>query len=98
LQTCKVKISCNGQSSTYEIRRGLGFQALCKKHLTPIEFDCRKSDCGICIFNVSKGFENLSPVTAAEKDFLKAMRADSTERLACQCRVLGDVELVVEYY
>jgi ferredoxin len=79
------------------IRTGLGFQALCAAHETPIEFDCREADCGICIVTVTKGMENLSPPTPSEKDFLKAMNADERERLACQCRINGDVSVEVEY-
>lgn len=81
------------------IRDGLGFQALCAKYpKTPIEFDCRKADCGICIIRVCDGAENLSLATPMEQDFLKAMRADPDERLACQCRILGDLCVRVETY
>jgi ferredoxin len=83
----------------YELRRGLGFQALAAQHPeTPLEFDCRGADCGICIMRVRSGAENLTPQTSEEADFLKAMRAEPDERLACQCRVLGDVEVELEDY
>ena len=42
--------------------------------------------------------EKLSAMTPLEADFLKAMAADSTERLACQCRVMGDATLEVEEF
>ncbi len=81
------------------IREGLGFQALCAKYpKAPIEFDCRKADCGICIIRVCEGIENLSDPTDAERDFLKAMHADPDERLACQCRILGDLCVRVESF
>lgn len=81
---------------TFSLRKGLGFQALAERCKTPLEFDCREADCGICIMNVVKGMENLSAPTALEKDFLKAMRADPEERLACQCRINGDVQIEVD--
>ena len=44
----------------------------------------------------ASGMEHLSPAVGEEKDFLKAMHADADERLACQCRIMGDVEVVVD--
>ncbi len=85
-----------GERQTYPCRLGLGLQGLAAQVPTPIEFDCREADCGICIVRVLDGLANLSPHTKAEADFLKAMRADPDERLACQCRVMGDVSLKVE--
>ena len=84
-------------AQTISVRRGLGFQAICAKHSTGIEFDCRASDCGICAVKILSGQENLSPKTEAEADFLKAMKADDDERLACQARILGAVEVLVDY-
>ena len=81
----------------FPVRKGLGFQGVCAKHATGLEFDCRKADCGICNIRVLSGAEKLSPPTAAEADFLKAMRADPDERLACQVRILGDVAVEVDY-
>lgn len=80
----------------WTVRRGLGFQALCAKHDTPIEFGCRNADCGVCIFRVVRGMENLAPRNAKETDFLRAMQADHDERLACQSRIMGDVEIVID--
>lgn len=82
----------------YTIRRGLGFQALSCKAKTPLEFDCREADCGICIFKIIKKGENLSKPTFKEKEFLKALHAEDNERLACQVRVMGDVEIEVENF
>ena len=95
---CIVTIEKAGlpdQSET--IRSGLGFQALAAFKKTPIEFDCRQADCGICIVKVLKGMDQLSLPVEREADFLKAMRADQDERLACQCRIFGDVTVRVEY-
>ncbi len=96
-KSAKVFISHKGETKLYEMRAGLGLQALSARALTPIEYDCKKADCGICVLRVKKGGENLSPPQAAELDFLKAMRAEPDERLACQCRILGDVEIEVEF-
>jgi ferredoxin len=91
-----IKIIHNNKTLNYKCRKGLGFQALSVMNKTPIEYDCRKADCGICIIRILKGQENLSPPTSSEQDFLKAMKADSEERFACQCRVLGDITVELE--
>ena len=80
----------------YLLRKGSGLAAL-KAHKSNLEFDCLKADCGICVVRVKSGMESLSEATAAESDFLKAMRAESDERLACQCRVFGHVTLKLEF-
>jgi ferredoxin len=85
-----------GASQSYRIRKGLGFQALCAREATPIEFDCREADCGICIVRIVRGLEFLSAKTEAERDFLAAMRAEPDERLACQARITGDVWIQVD--
>lgn len=92
---CHIEIEQGKKTQSYQIRKGIGFQALAAKFQTPLEFDCRKSDCGICLFKVSEGIENLSPKTESEKDYLKAMLADDSERLACQSRIMGDIKILL---
>ncbi len=93
----QVDITCRDESQTVKVRRGVGFQAVSAKYKAGIEYDCRASDCGICAIKIVTGQECLSPKTAAEADFLKAMGADDDERLACQTRILGDVKILVDY-
>lgn len=93
----QVRIQSEDKTEDFRIREGMGFQALAPEDQSPIEFDCRKSDCGICIVRVLKGMEHLSKPGENEKDFLNAMRAEDDERLACQCRIFGDVSVRVEY-
>lgn len=92
-----IEIKSKEKIQNLRVRSGLGFQAICLQHKTPIEFNCRKADCGICIFRVLEGAENLSPAIGGEKEFLGAMRADADERLACQVRVFGDVKIETDY-
>lgn len=93
----QVRVQSEDKTEDFHIREGLGFQALAPEDQSLIEFDCRKSDCGICIVRVMEGMEHLSKPGESEKDFLNAMRADDDERLACQCRIFGDVSVRVEY-
>jgi ferredoxin len=90
-----VHIKKGSEQVDHALRKGLGLMAL---RSGIIEYDCRKADCGICIVRVQEGADHLSPKTPAEADFLTAMRADPDERLACQCRVFGDVRLEVEEF
>ncbi len=91
----RVEIQRGPKTEDIPIRTGLGLLAIQKKSEL-IEYDCKEADCGICLVRVLKGADNLSPVTTREADFLKAMRCDADERLACQARVFGDVSLKVE--
>ncbi len=95
-QTAQVKVEHRGETQEVRLRRGLGLQVLATRPGFPIEFDCRKSDCGICIVHVLQGMENLSPPTEREADFLRAMHADPDERLCCQVRVFGDCHLQMD--
>ena len=96
MKEASVTIVSGRDSKTFRIRVGLGFQALCAREKTKVEFDCREADCGICIVRVVEGLSHLSDKTDAERDFLTAMRADDDERLACQARILGDVRIIVD--
>ncbi len=95
-ELCQVFIVHEGERQEFQIRRGLGFQALVVQHPEiPLEFDCRAADCGICLVQVMEGADHLSPPTTGEKDFLKAMHAHPAERLACQCRILGSTTVEI---
>lgn len=98
MNTSEVRISHNHKHLCLSVRRGLGIQAVAARHKTAFEFDCRDGDCGICIFRVVEGMENLSKPELKEADFLKAMRADPEERLGCQTRILGNVSLEIESF
>lgn len=59
-----------------------------------IPYACENGICGTCIVKVSKGSENLSAMEEQEKMTLQALGVDDGEhRLACQCRVNGDVSI-----
>lgn len=98
MQENTVDIKFKGTHYKVGLRNGLGFQALkMQGEKNPIQYDCRKADCGICIIRVLNGRENLSEPTKPEADFLKAMHAMDDERLACQCRIFGNVDVEVEF-
>jgi ferredoxin len=97
MSECEIIIIKQGKEERFRQRAGLSFQALAARCATPLEFDCRASDCGICIVKVLAGENQLSPLKENEADFLRAMRAEADERLACQCRIFGDVKIELEF-
>ena len=56
-----------------------------------IEFSCCLGSCTTCAMKVCNGMENLNPKTDEEENLLFGEEEDI--RLACQCQVLGDVEI-----
>lgn len=60
----------------------------------PIAFGCENGLCGTCIVHVSEGKENLNAPEEVEQQTLQMMCMDDGEhRLACRCKVQGDVEI-----
>ncbi len=68
---------------------------MCEDFDTSILFGCRDGACGACMIRVKEGMANLSPMENDERDFLETMAAEEDERLACQCKVRGDVVIEV---
>ena len=68
---------------------------MCDDYDTSILFGCRDGACGACMIKVLEGADNLSPKKEHESDFLETMAAEDDERLACQCRVRGNVRIEV---
>ncbi|SDF98387.1 2Fe-2S iron-sulfur cluster-binding protein [Alloyangia pacifica] len=54
-----------------------------------ITYGCREGDCGTCLTHVVEGAEHLSEPSALELRVLKENLAGHSDRLACQCQVLG---------
>jgi len=77
-------------------RKGAALVDLVDDHDTDLEFGCRDGICGTCIMTVLRGGENLSPMSVAERDTLENFDAGPDQRLACQVKILGDVEIRAE--
>jgi ferredoxin len=86
------KVTFNGE--TVEVEEGADLKEVAREHGWPIMFACEDGVCGTCIVNTTAGMENLSQVEEVEGETLNAMGMDPKEqRLACQCKVNGDVTL-----
>ena len=89
----KVKITTD--KLTIDVPTNYPMIDMCEDHDTSILFGCRDGACGACIIRVKKGKDNITPMQDDERDFLETMAAEEDERLACQCRVKGDIEIEV---
>jgi ferredoxin len=89
------KVTITTDKKTIDVVDGYAMIDMCEDHDTSILFGCRDGACGACMVRVLSGAENLSPMKDDEKDFLETMAAEPNERLACQCKVFGDVTLEV---
>ncbi|MGE0173664.1 MAG: 2Fe-2S iron-sulfur cluster-binding protein [Oligoflexales bacterium] len=89
------KVHITTDNLTLDVDNNYALIDMCETHDTSILFGCRDGACGACMIRVLEGAENLSPMADDEKDFLETMAAEPNERLACQCRVRGDVKIEV---
>ena len=91
------KVEITTDEKTIEVVDNYAMIDMCEDHDTSILFGCRDGACGACMIKVIDGAENLTPMQDDEKDFLETMAAEPDERLACQCRVFGDIHLINEF-
>lgn len=89
------KVYIKTDDKTIEVSEGVPLIDMCEDHDTSILFGCRDGACGACMVRVLKGAENISKMEDSERDFLETMAAEDNERLACQCKVHGDIEIEV---
>ena len=57
-----------------------------------LTFGCRSGSCGTCRVRILGG--PCSLMGPEERDFLEALGAGEDQRLACQVKVLGDLEVL----
>lgn len=89
------KVTIKTDNKTIDVVDNYAMIDMCEDHDTSILFGCRDGACGACMIRVISGSENLTPMQQDERDFLETMAAEPNERLACQCRVKGDVTIEV---
>jgi ferredoxin len=89
------KVTITTDKKTIDVVEGYALIDMCEDHDTSILFGCRDGACGACMVKIVSGADKISPMQDNEKDFLETMAARPDERLACQCKVYGDVTLEV---
>lgn len=81
--TTGTSTDCNAGDDLREVAQNNGLG---------IPFGCQNGICSTCLIKIKSGGENLSERTEQEEFTLDARGAGDNERLACQCKVNGDVE------
>lgn len=85
------KLTIDGRE--FEVKVGAALVDIADENDTELDFGCRDGMCGTCIFTPIRGKENLNPADDEERDTLGNFGADPGQRLACQVKILGDVEI-----
>ena len=86
-----VKVEIVNENKKIEVKSGTSMQEALDG--TGIIFGCTNGLCGVCIINVLEGMENISEKTKIEIEQLEFLNAEKNQRLACQCKINGDVKI-----
>jgi ferredoxin len=81
------------QKRTLEVEQEQSLQAIARKKPIGVLFGCRDAACGSCVIRVLANPQHLTPRTKREERLLESIEAHDDERLACQCKILGDVTI-----
>lgn len=74
-----------------EVEIGANLRDAAETESASISFGCDQGICGTCLVDLVEGGDNLSDSEEVEEETLQAMGAEEGQRLACQCRVEGDI-------
>lgn len=87
-----VVISSTGES--FQLPNDAHLSDAAELQLAGLTFGCRQGMCGICVIEVLDCMEHLSRPSPKEVDLLEFLGYDAgRNRLACQCRVRGDITI-----
>ncbi len=88
------KVTFQGTEQSVDVEEGALLREVTQKNGWPIPYGCENGICGTCLITIPEGSDNLSEIGEHEAQTLKAMgKTDGTHRLACQCKVMGDVTI-----
>lgn len=87
-----AKVTNQTMGVSAECESGAELKDVAQKGGLGIPFGCENGLCGTCLIQINSGMENLSEKTEQEEFTLDARMAEPNMRLACQCKVNGDVE------
>lgn len=85
------KIHIPNSQSEIEVVYGEKLINLASNGIIPTPLKCRAGSCGTCSFEIVENPQNLSQMTKAEERYFKKFPTSRDCRLACQCKIIGDV-------
>ena len=88
-------ITLKADNIVKEVPEGTPLRDVCERNEASLPFGCKEGICGTCLCTVEEGMENLSEKTENENQTLEAFGADENQRLACQCKIKGDI--IIDY-
>jgi ferredoxin len=89
------RLTVHPRGAVVEVKKGAALVDVADEHELGLDFGCRDGVCGTCIMTVRAGAENLSSPDVEERDTLENFDAAPGQRLACQVKIRGDVEIEV---
>mgnify|MGYP001594747095 CR=1 FL=1 len=87
------KITFQNTGQTADCKADGSLREVVQREGWPVPFGCENGICGTCLITIGSGKENLSSVEEIEDMTLQAMGMREDHRLACQCKVKGDIEI-----
>ncbi|EKD42913.1 MAG: hypothetical protein ACD_72C00534G0002 [uncultured bacterium] len=85
------KVTFLADNKTVEATDGELLRETCQKNNLTLPFGCENGLCGTCLVAIKAGAENLTEKTNQEKETLDVLLAYDDQRLACQCKIKGDI-------
>ncbi len=76
-----------------EAAEGANLRDVAQQEGASIPFGCEQGICGTCLVSIPESADTVTAMEDQEKETLEAMGAEEGQRLACQCRVHGDVTI-----
>lgn len=88
------KVHISGSGETIALPHNAHLSDAAELQVSGLVFGCRAGACGICVIEVLDGLQNLSEAEEGETWFLESLgHPEPGKRLACQCRLRGDVTI-----
>jgi 2Fe-2S ferredoxin len=86
------KVTSVADERTVEAEHDEPIEQVCDRELLGVPFGCKNAQCGTCVIRIKKGKENLNAMGEQEREVLEMLGSVDDCRLACQCKVKGDIE------
>ena len=87
------KLSFQTDRLTVDVPDGAEVMSLVDELGASVSFGCRSGMCGTCVVTVVEGQASLSRPSSDELKTLEETCAKPGQRLACQLKVFGDVQI-----